>query len=143
MGLTTWLTESFFPFLLAILPGGLWFAFWLFAVDWRRVWPVLAEGGWAPCVLLGLVAATAWSRINPGVCDCLGFVIVPNFWWQLGSVAALAAVALFAGWLQGQMQFEPPEVPVGPPPVSPADQPIGHDEVHQLGDHHGYDHGHH
>src|SRR5258706_127941 len=52
-----WLTTTLFPFLLAILPIGLWMAFWLWAVNWKMVWPVLAEGAWMPCVLLGLIIA--------------------------------------------------------------------------------------
>ena len=32
--------------LLPLLPVLLWAAFWLFAVDWRKVWPVLARGAW-------------------------------------------------------------------------------------------------
>src|SRR5262249_5038893 len=82
--------------------------------DWRKVWPVLAQGAWAPCVLLGLVAATVWSRIDPGPCNCLGFATVPNFWWQLGGVSTLVALVLFAGWLQERWCYAPPEVPIEP-----------------------------
>jgi hypothetical protein len=115
--------------LLPLLPVLLWIVYWLFAVDWRKVWPVLARGAWAPVVLLLLVVAAAWSRIAPSNCDCLGFVTITNFWWQLGSVSTLAAVALFSGWLQGYMGWAPPEYAVEPPPG-------GHDH----GDH---GHGHH
>jgi hypothetical protein len=124
-----WLTESFFPTLLALVPVLVWMAFWLWAVDWKKVWPVLAQGGWAPCVLLILVAALVWSRIAPGPCDCLGFMHLPNFWWQLGAVSALAGLALFSGWLQGLMHYTPVEVPVEPP-------------AHH-GHWHGHGHGHH
>ena len=63
MELPHWLS-GLFGFLVQILPAILWMAFWLFAVDWGRVWPVLARGAWAPCVLLGLVVATVWSRLD-------------------------------------------------------------------------------
>src|SRR4051794_19855942 len=97
-----------FGFLLQILPVLLWMAFWLLAVDWRKVWAVLAQGAWAPCVLLGLIVATAWSRMDPVECRCLPFATIPPFWWQLGAVAALASLALFSGWLQGQWNYSPP-----------------------------------
>ncbi len=107
-----------------LLPGGLWVVFWLWAVNWKKVWPVLAEGAWAPVTLLGIVIALAWSQIDARPCNCLGLVTVPNFWWQLGGVASLAAVALFCGWLQGLLRWTPAEVNLDPPA------------------HHGHDHGH-
>src|SRR5437763_1131546 len=78
-------------------------------------WPVLAEGAWVPVVLLMLVGALAWSRISPGPCTCLGFVTLPNFWWQLGAVGGLVALALFCGWLQGLLGWAPEEVNLEPP----------------------------
>jgi hypothetical protein len=122
-----WLTESLFPFLLAILPGALWLAFWLFAVDWKKVWPQLRAGAWAPVVLLGLVAAIVWSRIAPGSFTFFDLVTLPNFWWQLIGVAALIGCALFAGWLQGEIGYSPVAVSIEPP--------AHHD--------HGHEHGHH
>ncbi len=94
-----------------------WIAWWLRAVNWRRAWPVLGSGGWAPLVLLMLMTALAWSRLQPAPCDCLGFVTIPNFWWQLGYVSMLVAVALFCGWLQGVLGWAPPEISLEPPPV--------------------------
>jgi hypothetical protein len=93
----------------------LWMAYWLWAVDWKKLWPVLARGSWVPCVLLGLIAATAWSRFTPGPCRCLGVLTIPNFWAQLGSIATLMALALFSGWLQGQFHYSPPEIRIEPP----------------------------
>jgi hypothetical protein len=115
-----------------------WMAYWLWAVDWKKLWPVLARGAWVPCVLLGLIAATAWSRLAPGPCHYLGVLTVPNFWGQLGSVATLMALALFSGWLQGQLQYSPPEISIEPPPAP------GHGHGHAHGHHHGHHgHGHH
>lgn len=124
--MSPWFTETLFPLLLAILPGGIWMAFWLFAVNWKKLWPVLAEGAWAPVVLLGLISALVWSRVLPSSCNCIG-VTIQNFWWQLGSVSALIGVALFSGWLQGQWHTEPPEIAIEPP----AHADHGHD-------HHGH-----
>src|SRR5262245_22413277 len=109
------LLAPLFAFLMKLVPVGLWLAFWLWAVNWKKVWPVLAQGAWVPCVLLILIIATAWSRIEPGPYECLGLMTVPNFWWQLGACGAWAALALFAGWLQGYMGWQPPEYSVEPP----------------------------
>ncbi len=98
-----------------VLPFALWVAFWLGAVNWKKTWPVLEIGGWAPVVLLVLVSASVWSRIAPSPCTCLKVVTIPNFWWQLGAVAALAASALFCGWLQGYMGWTPTEYAIEPP----------------------------
>lgn len=111
-----WL-ECVFCFLLAILPGGLWMAFWFFAVNWKRAWGVLAMGAWIPVVLGVFITALVWSSIEPGSNWGL-----PNFWWQLASMSALTAVALFAGWLQTISGYEPSEVPIEVP-----EEDHGHD----------------
>jgi hypothetical protein len=130
-----WLSDLF-GFLLAILPGGLWMGFWLFGVDWRRLWPYLAEGAWMPCLLLGVMSAFVWSRIAPAECNCLRVVTVPNFWWQLGAVGALGAVALFSGWLQGQMGYAPFAVRTEPIDDHELTHPEGHGHDHEHG--HGH-----
>ncbi len=101
---------------LPLLPVGLWMAYWLWAVNWKKTWPVLRMGAWLPVVLLILVSAGVWSRIAPGPCTCLKFVTIPNFWWQLGIVSTLAALALFCGWLQGYKNWAPAELAVVDPP---------------------------
>ena len=105
-----------------------WVAWWLLAVNWTKAWPVLARGAWAPLVLLMLVSALVWSRISPTDCGCLGFVTIPNFWWQLGAVGLLAAVTFFCGWLQGLFHWAPAEISLEPPAPDPS---------------HGHAHGHH
>jgi hypothetical protein len=99
-----------------LVPIVLWMVWWLWAVNWKHAWPALAKGGWAPVVLLIFLSAEAWSRINPESCNSLGFMSIPNFWWQLGCVSALITLALFCGWLQGVMSWTPPEIPVNPEP---------------------------
>lgn len=103
-----------------------WVAWWLGAVNWRRAWPALAAGSWAPAVLICLVSALVWSQITPTACDCLTVVSVPNFWWQLGAVGLLAAVALFCGWLQGVFGWTPPEISLEPPAAAAHDHHHGH-----------------
>jgi hypothetical protein len=103
--------------LLALLPLGLWCVWWLWAVNWTKTWPVLARGAWAPVLLLMLTAAGVWSRLAPGDCTCLGFVTIPNFYWQLGGVSTLVTTALFCGWLQGRLGWAPAEIDLEPPPA--------------------------
>jgi hypothetical protein len=120
--------------LLPYLPLGLWCAFWLLCVNWKRLWPFLARGAWVAVVLLGLISALVWSKVDARTCNCLGFMMLPNFWWQVGSVAALVGVALFFGWLQGVIRYSPPDINV--------EMPTGHDG-HGHDHHHGHAHGHH
>jgi hypothetical protein len=119
-------TLGVLTFLLPLIPGGLWCAWWLWGVNWKQVWPVLAEGGWVGVVLLTVASALAWSQVfptrNPAV----------NFWWQLLLCAALALVALFCGWLQDQLGWTPAEVSFDPP-----EEHNGHGHGHAHG------HGHH
>jgi hypothetical protein len=113
-----------------------WVVWWLWGVNWRRAWPFLAQGAWAPLVLLIIISALVWSRITPGPCECLGIVVVPNFWWQLGYVGLLVAIALFCGWLQGVFHWAPAEISLEPPVHGHSH---GHDHGHSHGDHgHGH-----
>jgi hypothetical protein len=106
--------------LLALAAGWLllivWLVWWLWAVNWRRIWPVLAQGAWMPVVLLLVVAAIVWSQISPSTITLFGAVPLGNFWWQLGAVALLAGLALFCGWLQGVFGGVPPDINLEPPP---------------------------
>ena len=51
-----WLAEVL-GVMLRLLPGGLWCAWWLWCVDWKKAWPVLAEGGLVVVVLLMILPA--------------------------------------------------------------------------------------
>jgi hypothetical protein len=92
-----------------------WVVWWLWAVNWSKTWPVLAQGAWLPLVLLLVVSALVWSQIAPGSCVLFGFLTVTNFWWQLGGVGLLTALALFCGWLQGYCHWTPAEIHLHPP----------------------------
>jgi hypothetical protein len=98
-----------------------WVGWWLLGVNWKKTWPVLAQGAWVPVVLLMIVVTLVWANLAPSPCNCLGFLTVPNGWWQLGSVSALVALALFCGWLQGQAGWEPPEIDLEPPAAASHD----------------------
>jgi hypothetical protein len=103
-----------------------WIAWWLGGVNWRRAWPALASGGWAPVVLLMVVTALIWSRLDPSACNCLGIVTVSTFWWQLGDVGMFVGLALLCGWLQGVFGWAPPEVNLEPPVHADHDHGHGH-----------------
>ncbi len=117
------------PILVALLPWAVWCVWWLWGVNWRKAWPMLAAGGWAPVVLLMIMTSLAWSAIDARSCDCLGFMVLPNGWWQLGEVCTLAALALFCGWLQGYFGWTPQEISVEPPPPE-HDYHDGHAPAH-------------
>jgi len=129
-----------------------WLAWWLWAVNWSKLWPLLARGAWAPVVLLMIVSALVWSQIAPSDCNCLAFVSVPNFWWQLGGVGLLGAVTLMCGWLQGVFGWQPAEISLHPPVTTvhahhhddPGSGPE-HRPIEELprDHHHGHGHGHH
>jgi hypothetical protein len=106
-----WLPGVLFPLLLLVL----WCAWWLGCVNWKNAWPVLAEGGWMPVVLLMLMVALGWSRISRSTCNCLGFPIA-NFFWQLLGVTGITLLALLCGWLQSRLGWTPAEVSFEPPP---------------------------
>jgi hypothetical protein len=95
----------------------LWILWWLLAVNWKKMWPVLAMGAWLPLILVVILAAFVWSRIEPGPGNFLGLVTIESFWWQLGNLAFLVALALFCGYLQGLLHWTPPEIDLEPAPV--------------------------
>lgn len=107
-----------------------WIAWWLGGVNWTKLWPVLARGAWVPAVLLMVIASLVWSRIDPSDCSCLGFVVIYNFWWQLGAVGLLVAVTLFCGWLQGVFHWAPAEINLEPPAHADAGHGHGHGHEH-------------
>ena len=105
-----------------------WVVWWLFAVDGKQARAVLARGAWAPAVLILIVAAFVWSKIEP--------TEAANFWWQLGGVSALAAVALLCGWLQEVFGIVPPQVLMEPV------VPHGPGHEHPVGTFHGHEFAH-
>jgi hypothetical protein len=109
----------------------LWLAWWTFGVNWKKTWEVLARGAWAPLVLLMLVAALAWSQLEPATCECFGFLRVPNFWWQLGAVSLIVALTFLCGAIQAWFGWTPPEITFDPP-AGTTDHGHGHGS-----DHHG------
>ena len=95
-----------------------WCAWWLWGADWRKIWPVLAEGAWVALLLLAFVSALVWSRMDPRSSAGL-----PNFWWQFLAVTSLVLLAMFCGWLQHLWNWQPAEVDLDPPEAA-------HDAAH-------------
>ncbi|WP_437203752.1 hypothetical protein [Planctomicrobium sp. SH664] len=61
------LTGLFVALVAAISPWTpllLWVAFWLFAVNWRKLYPVLMQGGLIGVILLALTTILVWSSIS-------------------------------------------------------------------------------
>jgi hypothetical protein len=75
-----------------------------------------------------VLTSLAWAAIDNRSCDYLGFMVLPNGWWQFGAVCTLAALALFCGWLQGYFGWTPQEISVEPPPEH--DHHDGHAPAH-------------
>jgi hypothetical protein len=111
-----------------------WVAWWLCAVNWVKAWDWLAKGAWVVVVLLVVIGALVWSRIAPSAYS-LGFMHIPNFWWQLVGTSLLACLALFCGWLQGVLNWMPADIPIYP--EGAADDTHGHE--HAVGALHGHD----
>jgi hypothetical protein len=111
----------------------IWAAWWLGGVNAKKTRYVLGCGGWAPALLLIVLAAVVWSRIDPRPVHFRGLFSLPNFWWQLGYVSMLGATALFCGWVQSVMHWTPPEVHFDP-------SVHGHGHSHEHG--HGHDESH-
>ena len=106
-----------------------WVGWCLGAIDWRKLWPRLADGAWAPLVLLTLMIAGVWSWISPGACTCLG-ITIPSLWWHLLATALLVGLGLVCGWLQILAGWHPTEVELHPAAVHGQ----GHEDHGHAGD---------
>ena len=107
MGLTE-LCVTIGKVVLALAPFVLWCAFWLWAVNWKITWRVLAQGGWVPLLLLLVMVAAAWSRVAPASISLLGPASIPNFWWQFAAVLLanlLSLVMAFSGGRLSERSF--------------------------------------
>jgi hypothetical protein len=103
-----------------------WVAWWLWGVNWNKAWGALARGGWAPVVLLTLIAAAAWAALAPSTYNLFDLFPIANFWWQLGAVTLFVLLALFCGWLQGVCGWAPAEIDLEPPAPAHHEHAHGH-----------------
>ncbi|MBV9123950.1 MAG: hypothetical protein JO112_11380 [Planctomycetes bacterium] len=121
LGILLWALLSFLLHWVLVIA---WLAWWLWGVNWKKVWPLLASGGWVAGVLLMVLSALVWSQMVPGEWNCFGLFLVANFWWQLGVVCLVTGATLLCGWLQGVFRWTPAEIPLEAPVPAPA---AGHD----------------
>lgn len=116
-----------------------WVAFWTLAVDWTKLYPVLAKGGIIGALLIGFVAVLVWSVVAPppdGHHYLFGLTL-SNVTGKLVYVTGLALIVAacasvqLSGACRSLVDFSEP--------VAVAES---HDD-HGHGDHHGHaDHGH-
>lgn len=79
-----------------------WVAFWLLAVNWRELYPVLMKGGWIGVVLTAFLAVIVWSSIAPpaeGFHHLYGLQ-VSNLVGKTVYVTSLMVIALLCGSVQ-------------------------------------------
>ncbi len=80
-----------------------WIAFWLLAVNWLSLWPVLFQrGGWIGVVLLFCMVVLVWSVVAPppdGMHHILG-LNVSNMTGKLAYTTALTLIAFLCGTAQ-------------------------------------------
>jgi hypothetical protein len=91
-----------------------WVALCLWAIDWRKMWPRLAAGAWAPLTLIAGTITLVWGWMFPSEAVILGTITLPNFWWQLLAMGGIVSIALICGWLQGVLGCYPAEVELQP-----------------------------
>jgi hypothetical protein len=129
-----------------------WVAFWLLAVNWEKLYPVLAKGGAVGVVLIGLMMILVWGLIAPpqeGVHNMLG-LHPSNFVGKTVYVTMLLTIMALCGSVQlsgacGSLVSFPEEVP-----DDHGHESDGHDHGHAGHDghsadgnaHHDQSHGH-
>jgi hypothetical protein len=133
--------DGLLSLLIVLVPYALWTLYCLFAINWKKMWPTLAEGAWVPVLLLIVLIALVWSQIRASDMTLFGVIHVGNFWWQLGALLLLTGLGLFAGWVQDRYDWAPFDYA-----VEPAEHGHPHDHVHAhghaSGDEHAAPHGH-
>lgn len=106
-----------------------WIAFWLLAVNWEKLYPVLAKGAVIGVILIGLMMILIWGLIAPppdGVHHLFG-LRPTNFVGKTIYVTMLFTIMALCGSVQLSGAC-------GPLCRFPEDQPED--------DHHAHDHGH-
>ena len=79
-----------------------WIAFWLLAVNWEKLYPVMAKGGAVGSLLIGLMMILIWGLIAPpqdGFHHLFGLK-TSNFVGKTVYVTALLTIAALCGSVQ-------------------------------------------
>lgn len=117
-----------------------WIAFWLFAVNWEKLYPVLARGGLIAVMLIGLTMILVWGLIAPpesGAHRILGLNVTNSFVGKTFYVAMLLSIMGLCGAVQLSGAC-------GSLVSFPEDEPDDHGHGGGSHDHddHGHDDGH-
>ncbi|MCS7015236.1 MAG: hypothetical protein RMJ19_11030 [Gemmatales bacterium] len=112
-----------------------WLAWWLWLVDWRRLWPALRQGAWVPLLLgLALISYITWLLGVPIPGDKELGRFAP-----IALTSALLTSVLLCGWVQTVFAWHPLAVSFEPAVSSaPAE---GSHHLESLADHHEVEHG--
>jgi hypothetical protein len=119
------------------LPVLAWVGFWLFAVNWNKVFPIMWRGGFIGVLLLMFVSVLVWGAVAPPVDGkhVLLTLSVGNYFGKFVYVTMLTCIALLCGSAQLSGAFgsltEFPEESV---------DDHGHDGDHGHGHGDGHDH---
>jgi hypothetical protein len=119
---------SLFAVVIPWTPLIAWVAFWLLAVNWEKLYPVLAKGAVIGVVLVGLIAVLVWGLIAPppdGVHHLFG-LRPSNFVGKGIYVTMLMTIMALCGSVQ----------------LTGACGPLCHFPDDVPDEHHGDDHGH-
>lgn len=79
-----------------------WIAFWLLAVNWKKLYPILMDGGLVGVVLIALMAILVWSVISEpadGYHHLYGLQ-VSNIVGKTVYVTCLTVIAFLCGTVQ-------------------------------------------
>ncbi len=76
-----------------------WIAFWMLAVNWRKLYPVISSGGWIGLLLLWFTMILVWGVVDPKNHD---FVVlqVSNFFGKMIYVTGLFVIMSLCGTVQ-------------------------------------------
>lgn len=79
-----------------------WIAFWLLAVNWKQLYPILMKGGLIAVVLTALMAVLVWSSIAPPEAGShrLYGLEVNNLVGKTVYVTGLVVIAMLCGSVQ-------------------------------------------
>lgn len=79
-----------------------WVAFWLLAVNWQKLYPILMKGGWIGVALIAMLAVLIWSSISipPGGMHHLYGLHVSNIVGKTVYVSSLLVIAILCGSVQ-------------------------------------------
>lgn len=121
------------------LPLLAWMAFWSYAVNWRKAFPILRRGGMIGVLLMMFAAVLVWGSVAPpdGERHAMLGLTVSNFTGKFIYVTFLTCIALLCGSAQLSGAFGR----FGEFPEELAADEHGHDD-HGHSDHLNESHGH-